>query len=173
MNWAADAPTVIAAVLGLAGIIVGALADRRAKHRTAEAALLAAQAQKAAVEAQREAQQDASKAADRAAESAARTAEAEMRKAVSDEREAQARQWAQITEGMQRWNESLQKDIQENARRIDEAELRALADRERADRSERLYAKAIIYLRKLIRWIDEVVPGESYPTIPPELNVDL
>jgi hypothetical protein len=169
MDWANVGP----AVLGLVGIIVGAVVDRRAKHRTAEAAVLAAQAQVDAVKAQKDAHALAATAADKAAESAARTAEVEMRKAVAAEREAQAQHWAQITEGMQRWNESLQKDIGENARRIDEAELRSLADRERADRNERLYSKAIIYLRKLIRWIDDTVPGEKYPPIPPELNVDL
>lgn len=173
VGWANTAAIIVASVLGLIGIIVGALADRRAKHRTAEAAVLAAQAQKDAVKAQRDAQALAAKAADRAAEAAAQTAEAEMRKAVADEREAQARHWAQITEGMQRWNESLQEDIKENSRRIDDAELRALADRERADRNERLYSRAIIYLRKLIRWIDDVVPGEQYPPIPDELKTDL
>lgn len=172
MNWN-QAASFIGPALGLLGVIVAALADRRAKHRTAEAAFAAAEAQKAAVEAQREAQQDAAKAAERAAEAASQTAEAEMRKAVSAEREAQAKQWAQITEGMQRWNESLQEDIKENARRIDEAELRALADRERAERNERAYSKAIIYLRKLIRWIDDTIPGEEYPPIPPELKMDL
>lgn len=172
MNWTLLA-SIAGPAFGLLGIVVGALADRRAKHRTAEAAVLAAKAQTAAVEAQREAQQDAAKAAELAAEAASKTAEAEMRKAVSAEREAQAKQWAQITEGMQRWNESLQEDIKENARRIDEAELRALADRERAERNERAYSKAIIYLRKLIRWIDDVIPGEAYPPIPPELKVDL
>lgn len=171
--WLNVAAIILAAVLGLIGIIVGTLADRRAKHRTAEAAVVAAQAQSDAVKAQRDAQTLAAKAADQAAEAAARKAEAEMRKAVADEREAQARHWAQITEGMQRWNESLQEDIKENSRRIDEAELRALADRERAERSERLYSKAIIYLRKLIRWIDDTIPGEQYPPIPPELKMDL
>lgn len=74
---------------------------------------------------------------------------------------------------MQRWNESLQDEIRENARRIDESELRALADKERADRNERMYSKTIIYLRKLFRWIDKTVPGEEYPPIPEELKADL
>jgi xanthosine utilization system XapX-like protein len=172
IDWTNVAP-VVAAVLGFVGIVVGALADRRAKERTASAQIAVAKAQEAAVAAQAAAQQLAAKAADKAAEAAAQTAEAEMRKAVAAEREAQARQWAQITEGMQKWNMSLQDDIKENSRRIDDAELRAEADRERADRNERLYSRAIIYLRKLIRWIDDVVPGEEYPTIPPELKVDL
>jgi hypothetical protein len=169
VDWANVGPTV----LGLGTLIVAAVVDRRAKNRTAEAAHLAALAQADAAKAQREASQAGVKAADVAAEAAARTAEAEMRRAVSDEREAQAQQWAQITEGMQRWNMSLEDRIKENARRIDEAELRALADRERADRHERLYSKAIIYLRKLMRWIDDTVPGETYPPIPPELKQDL
>ena len=172
MNWTAAA-AIIGPMIGIIGVIAAAMVDRRAKHRTAEAAVIAAKAQTLAAEAQRDAQQAGVKAADTAATAAARTAEAEMRKAIVAEREAEAREWAQITEGMQRWNMSLQDDIKENARRIDEAELRALADRERADRSERLYYRAIIYLRKLIRWIDDTVPGEKYPTIPPELNVDL
>lgn len=134
---------------------------------------MAAEAQKTAAETQKQAQKDAVVAADRAAEAAMRTAEVEMRKAVAAEREAQASHWAQITEGMQRWNESLQDDIKDNARRIDDAELRALADKERADRNERAYSKAIIYLRKLIRWIDDVVPGEKYPEIPAQLKADL
>jgi hypothetical protein len=172
VNWTALA-AIIGPLVGFIGVIAAARVDRRAKDRTAEAAAVAAQAQKIAAEAQRDSQQLAAKAADRAAETAMRTAEVEMRKAVAAEREAQAQHWAQITEGMQRWNEGLHEQISENARRIDEAELRALADRERADRNERLYSKAIIYLRKLIRWIDDTVPGEKYPTIPPELNVDL
>jgi hypothetical protein len=163
----------LAAILGLISLIVAALVDRRAKNRTADAAHITAQAQRDAVRAQKDAQVLAVKAADKAAETAARTAEAEMREAVAAEREAQARQWAQITEGMQKWNESLQRDIEKNSRRIDEAELRALADRERADRNERLYSIAIIYLRKLVRWIDDVVPGEDYPPIPVELKMDL
>lgn len=162
MNWTIVA-ALIAAVWGpLCGLAAAIFVDRRAKRRTAEAAITAA-----------EAQETAAKAADKAAEAAMRTAEAEMRKAVAAERDAQAAHWAQITEGMQKWNESLQADIKDNARRIDEAELRALADKERADRHERLAAKLVIYLRKLIRWIDDTVPGEKYPPIPPELNLDL
>jgi hypothetical protein len=172
VNWVAAA-AVGGPIIGLVATVFAALVDRRAKHRTAEAAVMAAQAQQDAASAQRDAQKEAAKAADKAADAAMRVAEVEMRKAVAAEREAQAKQWAQITEGMQRWNESLQKDIKENARRIDDAELRALADKERADRNERLYSKAVIYLRKLVRWIDDVIPGEEYPPIPPELNVDL
>lgn len=172
MNWTQVA-AIIGPILGLLGVVIAALADRRAKERTAKAAEAASEAQQAAVDAQREAQRDAALAADRAAAAAARSAEAEMRRAVAAEREAQDKRWAQINDGMQRWNESLQEAIHDNARRIDEAELRALADKERADRNERLYSKAIIYLRKLFRWIDDTVPGEEYPTIPDELKVDL
>lgn len=161
MNWVAVS-AIAGPAIGLTGVLIGVIADRRAKHRTAEAANVAAEAQK-----------DAAAAADKAAEAAMRTAEAEMRKAVAAEREAQAKQWAQITEGMQRWNERLQDDIKDIDRKLNEAELRALADRERADRSERLYSKAIIYLRKLIRWVDDTVPGEVYPPIPPDLKMDL
>lgn len=172
MNWTI-AVAITGPVVGLIGVLAAVLVDRRAKSRTAEAAFLAAEAQKIAAEAQKKSAEEATKAADRAAEAAMQTAEVEMRKAVAAEREAQANHWAQITDGMQRWNESLQEDIKDNARRIDEAELRALADKERADRNERAYSKAIIYLRKLLRWIDDVVPGEKYPEIPAELKVDL
>lgn len=156
-------PLIVQYGVPAAGVVLAALIAAIFSHHTATKSN----------EANEASNKLAAKAAEKAATTAAHVAEAEMREAVANERDAAAREWAKITEGMQRWNESLQADIKENARRIDEAELRALADRERAERNERAYSKAIIYLRKILRWIDDTVPGENYPPIPPELKVDL
>lgn len=164
-NWhsiVADWGPIIAPVCVLLGVVVAPELGRRAGRASAAAALTQAKAA-----------EENAKAAQRAAEAATVAAYAEMKKGIAAEREAATKEWAQITEGMQRWNQGLELRIGENTARIEEAELRALADRERADRSERLYSKAIIYLRRLIRWIDQTVPDEQYPSIPAELQVDL
>ena len=57
--------------------------------------------------------------------------------------------------------------------RTEDAELRAEADKMARIKAEHLYSMAIMYLRKVIRWIDQNLPGESYPPPPPELKLDL
>lgn len=150
-------------------VIAAAWLGRRAGHKSADAAVAAS----AAAHRQADAAMSEAQAAVRTADAAVASASAEIKKAAAAEREAAMREWAAITEGMQRWNQALQSEISEMADRIDAAELRALADKERADKADQLRWKAIIYLRKLLRWIDETVPGEKYPPIPEELKVDL
>lgn len=150
--------TALTAVFGFAV----AWLDRRAKHRTAEATVIAAQASDRAADA-----------ATTAADAASEEARAQMRKAVVAEREQASADWARYCEAQQRWNESLQEQINDNAQRIADTELRLLEAEERAHNWEKLYRKASIYLRRLIIWINENLPGEAYPLPPPELDLDL
>lgn len=161
--------TLLVALIAAGATIVSAIAallavwvDRRAKHRTAEAAAIAAQASDKAAEA-----------ATTAAEAAAEEARAQMRQAIVSEREQASADWARYTEAMQKWNERLEGQIGKTAQEIEHAKLRILEAEQRAYDWEKLYRKASIYLRGLILWINEHLPGESYPVPPPELDLDL
>ena len=63
--------------------------------------------------------------------------------------------------------------ISENATRIEQIELRAEADREARNAAEKNFRIALVYLRRVIRWIDENLPGAHYPPPPTELNLEI
>lgn len=161
MSWAALAP-YISPVAGAVAVVWAALVDRRAKHRTAIAAEKAA-----------DAQDKASEAAVESAAAAEDAAKAEMHKAVVAEREQQAANWAKITEGMQRWNEQLSDRLGEVEKRLGDAEIRSSAAEIKATTAEKNYRIAIVYLRRVIHWVNNNWPGNDCPEPPPELVSDL
>lgn len=108
-----------------------------------------------------------------AASAAEIVARAEVQRAWNEAYKTVDAHYARLNDGMHRWNLDLQKSVSENTRRIEEAELRAEAADVRATKAEHLYSIAIIYMRRVIRWINENLPGEDYPAPPPELNLDL
>ena len=109
-------------------------------------------------------------AAHRNAEAAQDTAAAEMRKAVAAEREQASADWARYCDAQQRDNNSLREQISDNVTRIEQVELRAEADREALHQSEKQLRLTLVYLRRIIRWINENLPGAHYPAPPPELE---
>lgn len=149
-------------VAALIGILVAPELGRRAGKRTVDAVLQQAEAAK-----------EQARAAGVSAEAAKDEAAAEMRKAVAAEREQASADWARYVDAKDREIASLRERVEENDRRLDQAELRALADKERADRFDRLYWKAVVYLRIVIRWINDEHPGATYPAPPNELINDL
>lgn len=160
---------IAAALVSAAAVIWASQVDKRSKHRTAEAADKAAGAQQAAAVA-----------ADTAAKAAIVTAEAEMRKAVASEREQASVDWARYCEAQDRDNAGLRKRLGSMEARLDNAEMRSAAEAEkaahesqRAAAAEKLYTIAVVYLRRVIGWIDDNLPGERYPAPPPELNLDI
>ena len=113
------------------------------------------------------------RAAHRNAEAAQETAAAEMRTAVAAEREQASADWARYCDAQQRDNDNLRYQVGENATRIEEIELRAEADREARHQAEKNFRIALVYLRRVIRWIDENLPGAHYPPPPAELELDI
>lgn len=163
---------VVAPVCALIGVRV----ERRTKNTHAEAALKtseAAQQQAEAAQQEAEAAKDEAEAAKRQADAALVAAVAEMRRAVTAERDQANKNWAVFCDAKDREIDKLRQRVEKNDERLGQAEMRALADRERAERSDRLYWKAVIYLRIVIRWISDEHPGEVYPAPPSELIADL
>ena len=113
------------------------------------------------------------RAAHKNADAAQQTAEAEIRKAVAAEREQASADWARYCDAQQRDNDNLRYQVAENATRIEEIELRAEADREARHQAEKNFRIALVYLRRVIRWIDENLPGAHYPPPPVELELDI
>ena len=113
------------------------------------------------------------RAAHKNADAAQQTAEAEIRKAVAAEREQASADWARYCDAQQRDNDNLRYQVAENATRIEEIELRAEADREARHQAEKNFRIALVYLRRVIRWIDENLPGAHYPPPPAELELDI
>ncbi|EFG75291.1 hypothetical protein HMPREF0591_4791 [Mycobacterium parascrofulaceum ATCC BAA-614] len=156
--------------------LIGIRIERRSKNTHAVAALKnseAAQEQAEAAKHEAEAAKDEAEAAKRQADAALVAAVAEMRRAVTAEREQSNADWARFVDAKDREIDSLRGRVEKNDERLGQAEMRALADRERADRSDRLYWKAVVYLRIVIRWISDEHPGETYPAPPAELIADL
>jgi len=112
------------------------------------------------------------RAAHKHAQAARDSAAAEMRRAVVAEREQASADWARYCDAQQRDNDNLREHISENATRIEQIELRAEADREARNAAENNFRIALVYLRRVIRWIDENLPGAHYPP-PTELNLDI
>ena len=107
------------------------------------------------------------------AKAAKETAEGAIQDTFTKAYAAADKHWAVYNEAMQKWNVELQEQVNENARRIEDAELRAEADKVARTKAEHLYSMSIIYLRRVIRWIEQNLPGEHYPPPPSELNLDL
>jgi hypothetical protein len=108
-----------------------------------------------------------------AADAAKDNAAAEMRKAVAAEREQASVDWARYCDAQQKDNDRLREQISDNATRIEQVELRSEADREARNIAEKNFRIALVYLRRVIRWIDENLPGGNYPPPPTELNLEL
>ncbi|MDV6979676.1 hypothetical protein [Mycobacterium intracellulare] len=156
--------------------LIGIRLERRVKHKNADAALQTSDAalqQAEAAKEEAEAAKDEAEAAKRQADAALVAAVAEMRRAVTAEREQANADWARFCDAKDREIASLRDRVERNDERLGQAEMRALADRERADRSDRLYWKAVVYLRIVIRWINDEHPGEEFPAPPTELIADL
>src|ERR1700739_4219224 len=142
MNWVVWGPilaTLVTAIIGLIGIIItaskthhGAMEQANAAMKQADAALRTAQASEKTAEA---------------------TAAAAIQDAITRATEANDKHWAIYLDAGQKRIEQLEADVSKNAQRIEAAELKAEAAQVRADRSEHLYSIAIIYLRRVIRWI--------------------
>jgi hypothetical protein len=113
------------------------------------------------------------RAAHKNADAAQQTAEAEIRRAVAAEREQASADWARYCDAQQRDNDNLRYQVAENATRIEEIELRAETDREARHQAEKNFRIALVYLRRVIRWIDENLPGAHYPPPPAELELDI
>lgn len=102
-----------------------------------------------------------------------RTAQATIDDTFTRAYQAADKHWALYNEAMQRRCDDLDEQVTKNAKAIEDANLRFLEADERAQASDKLYRKAIIYLRKLLIWINTTLPGENYPLPPPELDLDL
>src|SRR6516164_1812657 len=113
------------------------------------------------------------RAAHKHAQAARDSAAAEMRRAVVAEREQASADWARYCDAQQRDNDNLRYQVAENATRIEQIELRAEADREARNVAEKNFRIALVYLRRVIRWIDENLPGAHYPPPPTELNLEI
>lgn len=156
--------------------LIGIRWERRTKNTHAEAALQtseAAQAQAEAAKEEAEAAKGEAEAAKRQADAALVAAVAEMRRAVTAEREQANADWARFCDAKDREIAALRERVEKNDERLGQAEMRALADRERADRLDRLYWKAVVYLRILLRFFKDEHPGDVYPSPPDELIADL
>lgn len=156
--------------------IIGIRIERRSKNTHAVAALKnseAAQEQAEAAKEEAEAAKGEAEAAKRQADAALVAAVAEMRRAVTAEREQANADWARFCDAKDREIDSLRKRVETNDERLGQAEMRALADRERADRSDRLYWKAVVYLRIIFRSVKDEHPEFVFPAPPDELVADL
>lgn len=109
----------------------------------------------------------------KANEVSAKTAEAAVDDTFTKAYEAADKHWAVYNEGMQRWNQSLQDQINENANQLEQAALRAEADRVARAEADRNFTIAVVYLRRLVGWISDNLPGAEYPGPPPELHLEL
>jgi len=106
-------------------------------------------------------------------EAAKKAAEAALIGAYAKASETQDRHWARFCDANDHMIDELRKQVTSNAKRIADAELAIIAAEERARNWETLYRKAAIYLRKLFIWLDDRLPGESYPMPPADLDLDL
>jgi len=156
--------------------LIGIRWERRTKNTHAEAALHtseAAQKQAEAAQEEAEAAKGEAEAAKRQADAALVAAVAEMRRAVTAERQQANADWARFCDAKDREIDSLRERVETNDERLGQAEMRALADRERADRFDRLYWKAVVYLRILMRGVKDEHPEFVFPAPPEELIADL
>jgi hypothetical protein len=107
-------------------------------------------------------------------EAATKTAQAAVDDTFTRAYEAADKHWARYLEANERRNEQLTEEVQRNTLRIEQAEMRAEAERVARTKAEHLYAVSIIYLRRVIRWINEYMPDRpDYPRHPPEIDADL
>ena len=169
MNWAVWGPvfgTVATAFVGLLGLVF----QTRKSHRVALEQIELTKRQSEAAVKQADAALEAGRAATKTAEA---TAAAAIQDAITKAVEANDKRWAIYGDMMERRCQSLEADTSKNAARIENAELRSEADREARNQAEKNFRTAMVYLRRVIRWINDVLPGEHYPPPPPELSLDL
>jgi hypothetical protein len=167
VNWAVWGPvfgTVGVAFLGLIGVIF----QTRKTHRATLAQVEVTKTQSEAAVRQADAALEAARASSKTAEV---TAAAAIQDAITRATEANDKHWAIYLDAGQRRVEDLEKLVSKNAERIEQAELRSEAAEVRANKAEHLYAIATVYLRRVIRWINDNLPGEDYPPPPPELDL--
>jgi hypothetical protein len=161
VNWHELAP-YLATVPGALALLFVPILERRSKDRAAKAQERAA-----------EAKFKASEAAHGAAQAAAESAKAEMRSAVADEREQASADWARFVDAQDKEIRRLNGQISKHSERISASEIRAEADRMARMSAESNFRKAVIYIRQLIDWISDQLPGANYPPLPPELDIEL
>jgi chromosome segregation ATPase len=169
MNWAVWGPvlgTMSAGVLGLIGLIF----QSRKNHHAAIEQISVLQKQANAATKQAEAAMEAAKASVRTAEA---TAEAAIQDAFTRAYEAASRNWARFCDANDRTIENLREQVAENNARIDESEIRAEGYRQARDEVEKKFRVAVAWMRRAIRWINENMPGASYPPLPSEIDLDL
>lgn len=169
MNWAVWGPILGAlgtAILGLIGVIFQARKDHHAA--IAQIETLKEQANAATIQAN---------AALETARASTRTAEATAQAAINDTftkaYAAASDNWARYTDAIEKRLAKQDEEIADTGRRIDEAEMRAEADRQARDLAEKKFRIAEAWMRRTIRWIKENLPGADYPPIPPELDIEL
>jgi hypothetical protein len=149
--------------------LLGVWLERRVKHKTADAAVTTAEAAQETAEAAK----DQAEAAKKTADASLVSAQAEMRRAVVAEREQANADWARFCNAQDRIIKSLSDRTEDNNRRLSEAEMRTEAAELRATQAEKLYAISIIYLRRLVDWINDNLPGQKYPPPPSGLKIDM
>ena len=105
---------------------------------------------------------------------------AAVKQAATDERKAASADWASYTAELRQDNADLRKHnvelsdrVEKVEQRVDDSELRAAAAELRASKAEKLYALAVVYLRRISHWVNDYLPAEKLPPPPPELEADL
>lgn len=104
---------------------------------------------------------------------ARKSAEVNNQDAFTRAYQAASDNWARYTEAMQKWCETQSAELSKLAHRQTQTDMALEAERMRANKNERLYATAIIYLRRIASWINENWPGVTLPPPPPEIEADL
>jgi chromosome segregation ATPase len=169
VNWTVWGPvlgTLVTAILGLSGLVFKARKDHHAALEQSKADIAHADAAK--LEAQ---------AALESARATAKTAEATAAAAINDTftraYDAASQNWARFCDANDKTIRDLRDQIAENTARVDQAEIRAEADRQARDEAEKKFRIAVAWMRRAIRWINENLPGAAYPPLPPEIDLDL
>lgn len=104
---------------------------------------------------------------------AKKNAESTNRDAFTRAYEAASLNWARYTDAVQKWCESQSVELSKLSERQERTDLALQAEILARHKAERLYAVAIIYLRRIASWFAEHWPGEEMPPPPPELEPDL
>jgi hypothetical protein len=101
------------------------------------------------------------------------TADAANRDAFTRADDAAEQRWARYTDGMYKGQAQVWDRLSTVEKRMDELEIRNESLEIRATKAEQLVSLAVVYLHRLIGWINDNLPGGNYPAPPPELNLNL
>jgi F0F1-type ATP synthase membrane subunit b/b' len=176
VNWAVWGPilgSLVVALLGLAGGLVKVWKDHHAAMAQADAAIIAAQAARDQADAARIQAEAALEAARASVKTAEATAAAAIQDTFTRAYKAADEHWARYTNATEHRCQELEQAVSANAKRIDEADLRAEADRVARNEAEKKLRLAVAWMRSAIRWIKENLPGLEYPPVPPEIELEL